>query len=80
MTLQHSASGHNNIDAYRNSQPIAKITTEPTYPMTTNNRDAPINIANKSGTVNLRKKPPGARQAEVEDLPSDISADEWGEI
>ena len=28
----------------------------------------------------LRKLPDGVRTVEVEDLPSDISADEWGEI
>ena len=89
MTLQHSASSAaHNFDAYRNSQPLGNITTEPKYPhpLTTNNRDGPtgVNHSQQVGSYDLKKNKdmrlPGQRSTQVEDLPSDISDDEWGEI
>lgn len=60
MTLQHSASSAaHNIDAYRNSQPLGNITTEPKYPhpLTTNNRDGPtgVNHSQQVGSYDLKK-------------------------
>lgn len=62
------------------------------YPMTTHNKqNAPLapptgNMSYNEGFSKTSKKKkhdirlPGARSVDVEDLPSDISDDEWGEI
>ena len=39
-----------------------------------------MNRETKLSNKKLRKLPDGVRTVEVEDVPSDISADEWGEI
>ena len=46
----------------------------------TNDVEGATNRSTKLSGKKMRKLPDGVRTVEVEDLPSDISADEWGEI
>lgn len=84
-TLQHSASGLAHLEA--SGRMIAQK-EDYRYPSSTINKyQNGHNVHKSSGGLsgqiakrNTSVKLPGARSVQVDDLPSDISEDEWGEI
>ena len=88
MTLNHSSSGMNHMNDYRN---VANMNSSSIGPMTTKQAALPAsqpvgNNVSMSGAPfsqtqkKSHMKLPGGRSVTVDDFPSDISDDEWGEI